>query len=443
MKSISLKNVRSFSSPDAIEIRRITVLVGENSTGKSTVLAGVRLCWDAATESKSLDFNEEPFSLGSFDQIAHFRGGKAGRAKSFSLGYTTDVRLSPSSREQTTFSGEFEFSKQGGSHPFLSRQILSCKNFSIEIQFNAEEEKVHLAVDFGEKKSKLTLGRDSLPRFYLSGGPVDIRYLMFRSGISLHTRYRFEKNSPVQIFSDGELDLLQRSIYRVQRSLGGRPIAIAPIRSKPLRTYHPTSELHVADGGHVPLMLAKTYFQDKDKWKKLKEALDDFGRSAGLFSSIDLRPLGRHDSDPFQLNVKIEGPSSNIVDVGYGVSQILPLLVDPLLAERNSIFLLQQPEVHLHPRGQAQLANFLARISRQRGIRFVVETHSDYFISRLQMAVRAGEIAAEDVNIAYFERNGLEIAVHNLALTSSGSYVDTPDHYREFFLKEEIAYLQG
>lgn len=441
MKSISLKNVRAFSCPEAVEIRPITVLVGENSTGKSTFLAGIRLCWDAATESKALDFNEEPFSLGSFDQIAHFRGGKAGRAKSFSLGYEADVRMSPS-REQISFSGEFEFTKKG-SHPFLSRQKLSCKHFSVEVQSDVDEKKISLAVSFGEKRSKVSLGRKSLPEFYFSGGPVDIRYLMLRSGVSPHARFRLGENSPVKIFSDGELDLLQRGIYRVQRSLGARPIAMAPIRSKPLRTYHPTSELHLSDGGHVPLLLAKAYFQDKDSWRRLKESLDEFGRQAGLFSSIDIRPLGRHDSDPFQLNVKIEGPSSNIVDVGYGVSQVLPLLVDPLLAERNSTFLLQQPEVHLHPRGQAQLANFLAHISKTRGVRFIVETHSDYFISRLQMAIKNGSISQEDVSIAYFARNGLEVAIHNLTLDEKGNYVETPPHYREFFLKEEIAYLQG
>jgi len=441
VKSISLKNIRAFSCPNAVDVRPITVLVGENSTGKSTFLAGTRLCWDAATEHKTLDFNEEPFSLGSFDQIAHYRGGKAGRAKHFSLGYTADVRLSPSSRELTTFSGEYEFTKQG-SHPFLSKQKFSCKHFTVEVQFHSEERKITLAIVFGEKRSKLTFGRESLPKFYFSGNPIDIRYLIFRSGVYPSHSTRSAQNSPLRVFSDGELDMLQRGIYRAQRSLGGRPIAIAPIRSKPLRTYHPTSELHVADGGHVPLLLAKAYFQDKENWKKLKANLDAFGREAGLFTSLDIRPLGRHDSDPFQLSVKIEGPSSNIVDVGYGVSQILPLLVDPLLAERNSTFLLQQPEVHLHPRGQAQLANFLARIAKQRGTRFLVETHSDYFISRLQMAVRSGEISASDVNIAYFERTGLEVVIHNLGLNETGGYIQTPPNYREFFLREELAYLQ-
>ena len=78
--------------------------------------------------------------------------------------------------------------------------------------------------------------------------------------------------------------------------------------------------------------------------------------------------------NPFQLKVKVRGPNSNIIDVGYGVSQILPILVRildppisprPLIIEKGtpSFFLLQQPEVHLHPRAQAELSSLLATLA--------------------------------------------------------------------------------
>jgi len=193
----------------------------------------------------------------------------------------------------------------------------------------------------------------------------------------------------------------------------------------------------------VPLALAKAYFQKEGSWTALKKSLNEFGRAAGLFTSVDVKSLGRHESDPFQLSIKIEGPASNIVDVGYGVSQVLPLLVDPLLAERGSVFLLQQPEVHLHPKGQAQLANFLGAMVKQRGIRFIVETHSDYFLSRLQIAIKRKEISSDDVAVAYFERSGIETRIHNLRFNENGAYVCVPEGYREFFLKEEMDFLAG
>ena len=73
---------------------------------------------------------------------------------------------------------------------------------------------------------------------------------------------------------------------------------------------------------------------------------------------------------PFQLKIKVRGPNSNIIDVGYGVSQILPILVHilsphPLSQWQNTYFLLQQPEVHLHPTAQAQLSSLLASSASQ------------------------------------------------------------------------------
>ena len=72
-------------------------------------------------------------------------------------------------------------------------------------------------------------------------------------------------------------------------------------------------------------------------------------------------------SDPFQLQVKVRsGPRANLMDVGYGVSQILPILVDVMRPDtRSRTFLLQQPEVHLHPRGQAALASLFVTLGKQ------------------------------------------------------------------------------
>src|SRR4029077_20194792 len=108
---------------------------------------------------------------------------------------------------------------------------------------------------------------------------------------------------------------------------------------------------------------------------------------------------------PFQISVNISGPSSNLVDVGYGVSQALPVVVETLQAPRGSLFLLQQPEVHLHPRAQAALGTYLADISKRRRHTILIETHSDYLIDRIRMDIRDGKgISPSDVCVLFFER---------------------------------------
>ena len=69
---------------------------------------------------------------------------------------------------------------------------------------------------------------------------------------------------------------------------------------------------------------------EKKNWEELKTQLVEFGRNSGLFENIDVKNLGRSLGAPFQLQVKVRGPKANIIDVGYGVSQILPILVQIL-----------------------------------------------------------------------------------------------------------------
>jgi predicted ATPase len=126
-----------------------------------------------------------------------------------------------------------------------------------------------------------------------------------------------------------------------------------------------------------------------------------------------------------------------LVDVGYGVSQVLPILVDTLQGTgTNRTFLLQQPEVHLHPRAQAELGSFFAREANAQR-RFVIETHSDYLVDRVRMEVRRGEnLRPKDVSLLYFKRTEHGSVVHNINLDTQGEITDPPPGYRQFFMNE-------
>ena len=153
------------------------------------------------------------------------------------------------------------------------------------------------------------------------------------------------------------------------------------------------------------MVLAKTFRDKSEGSDKLHDALISFGKSSGLFKDVEVKRKGHKESDPFQIGIKTIGPPFNLVDVGYGVSQVLPILVDAVQYPERSSFLLQQPEVHLHPKAQAELASFLAVLAMKQGKRFVIETHSDYLIDRIRMDIREKKgISREDVAILYFER---------------------------------------
>lgn len=220
----------------------------------------------------------------------------------------------------------------------------------------------------------------------------------------------------------------------------------SPIRSRPKRTYDPAREFEDPEGSDIPMYLMRIEATQKKEWEKLKQQLIDFGISSGLFQDIKIKNFGRAPGGPFQLQFKVRGPTSNIIDVGYGISQVLPVLVQILYHgirkgtepeyKGISYFLLQQPEVHLHPRAQAELSSLLANLASQRKRFFIIETHSDYMIDRARIEIRKGTIKPEDVSLIYFEPKGNIVNVHNIGFDKIANMMGVPPHYGKFFLKE-------
>ena len=101
-----------------------------------------------------------------------------------------------------------------------------------------------------------------------------------------------------------------------------------------------------------------------------------------------------------------------------------------------NFFLLQQPQVHLHPKAQAQLSSLLATLASQGGQSFIVETHSDYMIDRARIEIRKGTITPKDVSLIYLEPKGRVVKMHNIGFDERANMVGVPTHYREFFMKE-------
>src|SRR5437773_1611743 len=124
MYDVVIKNVRCFPDKQIVPIKPITILVGENSSGKSTFLASTRLAWDIFHGKRQFDFNEDPFVLGSFDQIATYRGGKAGRAREFHVGLHIETK-----KETVIVSGCFA-SDEG--KPKLSEWLFEADKYHVK-----------------------------------------------------------------------------------------------------------------------------------------------------------------------------------------------------------------------------------------------------------------------------------------------------------------------
>ena len=241
-----------------------------------------------------------------------------------------------------------------------------------------------------------------------------------------------------------------RGFVRDGRMYLPRPLASAPIRSRPYRTYDPMLLSQDAEGMYIPSYLAGLYRRDPDEWQRLKDRLEKFGRTSELFDEISVKSFGNSDGDPFQIQVRKfgkrrKGPWRNLIDVGYGVSQALPLIVELVKSnearfpefQKPPALLLQQPEVHLHPQAQAALGTLFCQTAAA-GRQLIIETHSDYIIDRVRMDVRDGTtgLKPEDVSILYFEPGDLAVKIHSIRIDDAGNVLDAPLSYGKFFMAE-------
>ena len=438
-----LRDVRCFGGEQRGRLRPITLLVGENSTGKTTFLgcygALLRMLSPLGMLDEMLDFNQEPFAMGSFRDIVRSRRGPSGRINEFQIGFALETRRSGLQYDRLTAT----FREEG------SQPTISCLRFQfsgdsfLELRRNDDGGTSVQVPDCALLKTDVSFDRAWI-RLRISMRDFDERNRVLPTSPDLKPVFEYLRS--IRSPSKGGK---RRSSNR-QRSALAMPdlpelIPVAPLRSKPKRTYDPVRETASPEGEHIPMLMMRLDRTDKDHWDSLHDDLVEFGCNAGLFSDIKVRRHGKQMSDPFQLQVKVRsGPYANIVDVGYGISQSLPILVDIMAAnDRRSrlrrherTFLLQQPEVHLHPRGQAQLASLFINAFKKRGNRFLIETHSDYIVDRVRISVRQGLLKPDDVSILYFEPNGNAVDIHHMGLDDDGNLEGAPPGYREFFLKE-------
>lgn len=456
MNKITLKNFRCFREEQNARLAPLTLLVGENSTGKTSFMAMIRALWSVFYEGQSPDFKVEPYDLGSYDEIAHYRGGKGGRADSFTAGFQATPKAALNgTRDSNSIAQTYQFDatfEKNGSAPILGETRLERDDVWLEARRKDHFREISFGTSNGawrvSKTFSINFGADEgrLPFFDSFLWRLGLGSSELKKGAE-----RIASKGPKQpTYKDLELieqlaDIPGRlGIYfaREQLSVSDRPYASAPVRSKPRRTYDPARPAPDPEGFYIPMHFANLSYHDQPRWQRLKRALENFGKEAGLFDEIDIRHLGKRDSEPFQVQVrksgrKLKGPRRNLIDVGYGVSQVLPVITELLERDAPPMFLLQQPEVHLHPSAQAALGSLFCQVaSAERQL--IIETHSDHLLDRVRMDVRDRntKLKPEDVSILFFERKDMDVRIHSLEFDEEGNVLGAPDSYRKFFMEE-------
>jgi predicted ATPase len=423
----------------------LTLLVGENSTGKTSFQALIRALWDVAFRDAVPYFREEPYDLGGFRDVV-YNDERGRQAKSFEADFEYRQALGKT-RETDKTSFHVTFTERGAVPFPTTRRVVRAETwFEVDSQESGQT-----LVRFGTSNNnwEVTGERNVLSRDETQLVPLRISAWEFTRPSKRdmpNGAHEAENSTEYEgLPNQDDLDQLERLVSSLRRpyslrSAQERPFAGAPVSSRPRRTYDPTRPSRDPEGEYIPTYLSSLYHRNQAGWQRLKRELEKFGHTSGLFDEISIKSLGETEGDPFQVQVRKfggRGIQRNLIDVGYGVSQALPVLTELLRPDAPSLFLLQQPEVHLHPKAQAALGSLFCSIASQRR-QLIVETHSDYIIDRVRMDIRdkKSDLKPEDVSLLFFEPGELEVKIHSLRFDETGNVLDTPEGYRDFFMTE-------
>ena len=149
-----------------------------------------------------------------------------------------------------------------------------------------------------------------------------------------------------------------------------------------------------------------------------------------------MRPLvpGRREYEVL-VRTHPKAPEVGLSDVVFGVSQVLPVLVQAFHCPPHLTAWMEQPEIHLHPQVQAELADvFISAIQarengKPRNIQLVVESHSEHFLNRLQRRVAEGAVRSEDVAVYFCRRTGSATELDPLRLNAFGEIENWPENF--------------
>lgn len=422
LTEVEVAGFKSAISPVRVRFRDVTVLAGANSAGKSTIMQPLLLI--KQTVEKPFD----PGGLAIDGPLVRFTHADQffSHAKSKAASPSFSVTLAQGNRDVRLTYGR---SSSAGVE-------------IVEMSFGRNEKR-HLWTD------NLVLKRtdDSLtdyerearyPKGFFANLARDLQIRISRDRAVLVAGFVRHGRAP---FVRGPLVSPASAVVNQIRNI----IYLPGLRGNPERLY-----VISAAGPEYPGSFNDYVASIIHRWGTTKDErlryLEDSLKTLGLTWRVTTRAVDdtRVEVRVGRLPVAAQGGARdtvNIADVGFGVSQTLPVLVALLAATRDQIVFVEQPELHLHPRAQVALADVILQAA-DRGVRVVIETHSSLLLLALQAAIAGGRISPDRVSLNWFTRDATgQTYVTEAHIEADGSYGDWPEDFGSIELDLQDRYM--
>jgi energy-coupling factor transporter ATP-binding protein EcfA2 len=416
---VTVSGCKSVVEERSIDVGSLTVLAGPNSSGKSTIMQPLLLLkqtLDAPFDPGPLLLDGPNVRLTSADQLL----AKLPR-QSQTPSFMVRLRATP----DMSLSCTFERMPQRGFN--ISDTAWSIRGDTITLREGMTHQEIKNAASSAYMKRLL--------RFF--GPPEKARYSVVRSRCFLGIAMLMQRDEVLLTPPGMGFESLVREV-----------IHLPGLRGNPERAYR-TSAIGPTFPGTFENYAASVIRSWQDAGHDNLANLEHYMGQLGLTDRVVARPI-----PDTQVEILVGRPPHgrragrkdlvNIADVGFGVSQALPVLVALLTARPHQLLYLEQPEIHLHPRAQTALAGVLVD-QANRGVRVVAETHSAMLLLALQYLVAEGKIDPAKVKLHWFTRRPTDgvTEIATAQLDKNGAYGDWPEDFSDVLLKAQRRYLDA
>jgi len=414
IKNLTLKNFRAFKE-QSFDFAKLNIFIGKNNSGKSSALSALNVIAQTIREQ---DLDGTPLILnGPYDQLGTFIDVVNGNHPRRKIGIDLTI-------DNYVIKTEYKYRTQ--------RRQIELSSFDLHSR--------------GKSVARFVQRKDAYDT-YINGEPYERLFPDAQK-----RRPRFRNFWPVRLSAlrpiPGEeeskgsavaqLRNAEATLFNARIKLEGHFTnfdSLSPFRDRPQRTYLYSGETAReigTSGSNAAAMLAADSAKRGSQRKNLVEDISNWFAYTGIaqgLSVVSLTP--RH----FELClISNDGSQHNICDVGFGCSQVLPVLTAGLNLfnsdrDLSRVLIVQEPEIHLHPNAQAAIGSFFVNLVQNSGQVFI-ETHSDNLVLRIARHVALGDLDANDVAIFYVSDMG-DDRVTRISLTDTGGF--TPDFPEGFF----------
>ncbi|MCK9442362.1 MAG: AAA family ATPase [Methanothrix sp.] len=427
---ISVKGFKSLAEECSIEIRPLTILAGANSSGKSSImqpLLMMKQTLEASYDPGALLIAGPNVLFTSTQQFLSKSNGKVSDSlriefdldSSFSL--TETFKREPKKfldiTEMTYIEGERATTLRPG---MGHRDLLSAVPWLVDVWNN-----------FIKKQGK-KIEDDIELRTYRIRCFLDIGYFPIKKADDT-------TNAPP-------------ILVRYMSDTFGAPLRgilhISALRGNPQRTYKITAVTTQFPGKFEDYVASIVYH-----WQISKDAcFEELGKNLEILGLTRKVVAIAVDDTQVELlvgrlpasSINSEKDMVSIADVGFGVSQVLPIIVAILTAKPSQLVYIEQPEIHLHPKAQIAMAQILADAAN-RGVKVVVETHSSLLLLGIQSLVAEGKLAPDIIKLHWFKRRPDDgvTEVSSADLDEAGAFGDWPEDFADVELSEQSRYMDA